>query len=304
MPRSTNLVRSALAGVATGVLLAGAPPTQASAAHASIAPRRAPVSRHVSVPMGARGFALPRRVHAGWVTFRAHTLDPAGHQLEGFRTLGGATPTQVVDDIKRAVSFDPGTSVAGTADTRRDAVLVGGPSVDPRTPVSVTIALRAGTYHFFDFDDFFTPGQHVTLHTLQVVGRFSGHAPRAHGRVVETMVNGHPRFLGPARLPARRTIKVVNTGDELHELLIARVKPGTTDRQVQSYYASGSTDPASYALEPALRGVAAMDPGRVAYVRFHHLRAGRYSLLCFVPDDMTGLPHVAEGMHHVVRLHR
>ncbi len=303
MPRSTTLARTALAGVVAGAVLAAAPPTQA-AAHASSPARRVPLSRHVSVPMGARGFGLPRRVHAGWVTFRAHTADPAGHQLEGFRTKGGASAAQVVDDIKRAVSFDTATSVAGTADTRRDAVLVGGPSVDPRTPVSVTIALPAGTYHFFDFDDFFTPDQQVTMHTLQVVGRFRGHAPRAHGRVVETMVDGHPRFRGPGRLPARRTIKVVNTGDELHELLIGRVMPGTTDAQVQSYYASGSTSPAPYALEPVLRGVAAMDPGRVAYVRFHHLRPGRYSLLCFVPDDMTGLPHVAEGMHHVVHMHR
>src|SRR6476646_1362612 len=126
-------------------------------------------SRHVGVPMGRHGFELPPEIRAGWVTFRAHTHDPVGHQLEGFRTRHGASAAQVVQDIKDAVSFDAATSVAGTAATRRDAVLVGGPSVDPATPAVVTIALRPGIYHFFDFDDFFTPEQRVTLHTVRVV---------------------------------------------------------------------------------------------------------------------------------------
>src|SRR6476469_3627219 len=65
--------------------------------------------RHVAVPMSDAGFTLPEHTQAGWVTFTATTTDPQGHQLEGFRTRNGATPEQVVDDIKRAVSFDQAT---------------------------------------------------------------------------------------------------------------------------------------------------------------------------------------------------
>lgn len=301
-PRSRRL--AALTVAVT--IVAGTPLTHADAATrtTSQTSRRHVHSRHVVVPMSRAGFSLPTRTHAGWVTFTTRTRDAEGHQLEGFRTRHGARPRQVVDDITRAVSSDQATSVAGTADTRRDAVLVGGPSADPVTPVSTTIALRAGTYWFFDFDDFFIPGKHVTLRRMDVVGRFRGHHPRAAGRIVATMVDDHPRFRGSRQLPARRTIAVRNTGDELHEVLIQRVRPRTTDADVQSYYESGATDAPSYALEPALRGVAAMDPGRVAYVRFHRLPTGRYALLCFVPDDETGLPHVVEGMHRVLRMPR
>ncbi len=93
---------------------------------------------------------------------------------------------------------------------------------------------------------------------------------------------------------------MANTGDEIHELLMGGARPGTTDADVTSYFASGSTDAPAYATEAALRGVAAMSPGRVVYLRYDRLPAGPYVLLCWAGDDETGVPHVYEGMHAVV----
>ena len=297
MPHA-RLVTGGVVAASLAALALGIAPTSAAT------PRSHVHSRDLTVAVSSAGFILPERVQAGWVTFTATTHDADGHQLEGFRTKGGATAAQVVDDITRAVSFDQATSVAGTADTRRDAELVGGPGVDPVTPVSTTVALSAGTYYFFDFNEFFVPGQRVTLHRMDVVGPFRGAAPHESATVVETMVNAQPRFQVSGDLTASGPVAVRNEGDELHEMLLQRVLPGTTDAQVQAYYQSGSTEPPSYAVEAPLRGVAAMDPGRVAYVRLPDLPTGRYALLCFVPDDATGLPHVVEGMHAVVRMGR
>ena len=116
------------------------------------------------------------------------------------------------------------------------------------------------------------------------------------------MSDGMPAFRGSATLPARRTIRVRNTSTDLHEVLFGRVRRGTSDDDIQAYYSSGSTDAPPYALEAPLRGVAAMNPRRVAYVRFPQLKPGRYSLLCFAPDASSGMPHVVMGMHRVLSM--
>jgi hypothetical protein len=113
-----------------------------------------------------------------------------------------------------------------------------------------------------------------------------------------------PRFRGSTPLGTGELTRVVNSGPEIHELLLTRVKPGTTDADVQRYYDSGSTDAAPYAAEPGVRGVAAMSPGRVAYLRIAHLAPGPYVLLCYAGDEDTGVPHVLEGMHRVIRYRR
>jgi hypothetical protein len=44
-----------------------------------------------------------------------------------------------------------------------------------------------------------------------------------------------------------------------------------------------------------------MSPGRIQLLRFDP-QGGRYALLCFVPDDQSGIPHAFLGMHEIIRL--
>ena len=44
-----------------------------------------------------------------------------------------------------------------------------------------------------------------------------------------------------------------------------------------------------------------VSPGKTIAVSYN-LPRGTYVLLCFVADDVTGIPHAIMGMHLVIRL--
>lgn len=249
----------------------------------------------------ADGFALPPTVRAGWVTFEVRTPDvsPGGflHYLQGFRTRPGVAPDEVVEDLRRALSPDPATAAAAIAEAGRDAELVGGAAIESATTVSVTLPLTAGTYWFIDLNDYFVPGQQVALHRLRVTGSFEGRAPAVDAAIGMRTSGGQPRFVAPARLPADGTFLVANASDEIHEMALQRVVPGTTDADLRRFFNSGGTPPFA---EGNVRGMGSLSPGRVALLHIDRFVAGRYALMDFVPGVDSGIPHTPEGMHKVV----
>jgi hypothetical protein len=107
-------------------------------------------------------------------------------------------------------------------------------------------------------------------------------------------------------LPKHGTIKVTNQGDGIHLLQMTKVAAGVTDAQVQAEYDQilqgqpPDSDPAGLLSPPTvLVGSDAVSPGlsnRLSY----NVPKGTYLLQCFVPDDMTGVPHTFMGMHKIV----
>lgn len=252
----------------------------------------------------ADGFDLPASVPAGWTTFEVSTPDVADgflHYLQGFRTRPGVGPDRVVEDLRRALSPDPATAAAAITATERDAELVGGAAIDASTMVSVTLPLTAATYYFLDLNDFFVPGQQVVLHRLRVTGSFAGHAPVADAVIAMRTAGGSPRFVSPGTLPARGTFLVANRSDEIHELAMERVVPGTTDADLDRFFAGAAAPPFA---ETGIRGMGSLSPGRVAFLHIDRLVPGPYAFLDFVPDDETGVPHSPGGMHAVVDFRR
>ncbi|MEY9842103.1 hypothetical protein [Streptacidiphilus sp. EB103A] len=145
-------------------------------------------------------------MNAGFVTFATTTADPTGHALQGFRLNAGVTQAKALQDLKQATSTTPSVSAAGITAATKDITAVGGATVDPATPVQVTIPLTAGTYYFLDFNQLFTPGHQVTLQTMQVTGAFDSDTPAHDQEIVQTTVNGRPRFTAPGTTrPASRT---------------------------------------------------------------------------------------------------
>lgn len=298
---TTRVVRFAGATLMiAAALVLGGPVGIASAdypASSGLAPQPSTQQPHVvRVDMTANGFTLPRSLHAGYVTFRASTTDVAGHALLGFRLYDGVTVSTMMNNFERSISPDPATAAAGTRDVNRDGLHVGGPVVDPLTPVSVTVPLTAGTYYFFDFYELFTLGRNAHIHTVSVHGVFRGEQPEYDATIVATTINGEPSFRAPADLDTNDTFLVINESDEIHEASVSRVKPGTTDQDVQAFLDGVGPDPFA---EHAIRGVAGMSPGRSALLHFD-LPSGPYALMCLVVDEMTGVPHSVEGMHMVV----
>lgn len=246
------------------------------------------------------GFDLPDSVRAGWVTFDVSTPDDAPlflHYLQGFRLRNGASTDQVVADLRGALTSGPATAAEAVRSLERHAELVGGaaPSVD--TTVSVTLPLTKGTYHFFDMNDFFVPGQQVVLDRLRVTGSFTGRAPHAAAAVAMRDVHGEPRYVAPKHLRADDRLLVTNLSNEIHELALQRVAKGTSDGDVQRFFATGEASPF---VEPSLRGLGSLSPGRVAFLRVHRLVPGSYAFLDFVPDEHEGTPNILHGMPKVV----
>jgi hypothetical protein len=110
--------------------------------------------------------------------------------------------------------------------------------------------------------------------------------------------------------------QVTNTGQQLHEMGIAKLAPGVTFDQVQAILSSspatpmpgmpgmgtpavGATDmsnpEATGAPFVSVGGAAPMQPGAAVWVAAD-FAAGDYFAICFVPDNGTGAPHFALGM--------
>ena len=136
----------------------------------------------------------------------------------------------------------------------------------------------------------------------RLTARWAGathHRPPAYSATVK--LTSSDRFVTPGTLAAKGTVRVRNVSDTLHFMALMRVKKGTTDAQVQKYFASGAQGPPPFAQPGPGVGMGVLSPGRQARLTYD-VPAGTYVMLCFVADDKTGMPHALMGMHHVVTL--
>ena len=88
------------------------------------------------------------------------------------------------------------------------------------------------------------------------------------------------------------TIRVENSGPQLHELTIERLAPGKTVADFRQWVAGGmrGTPPVE-----SVGGFAGLDKGKVGWVTIT-LTPGNYLLNCYVPDAKDGKPHFVHGM--------
>ena len=86
--------------------------------------------------------------------------------------------------------------------------------------------------------------------------------------------------------------------DQPHVVIFQHVKDGTTARQVRRALRSQQQPPW---LLKANTSTGVLSPNR-REVFHYNLPAGRYLLLCYWPDDDTGMPHYLMGMWKLVNL--
>jgi hypothetical protein len=114
------------------------------------------------------------------------------------------------------------------------------------------------------------------------------------------MATSADRFIAPRNWPHEGTYTFKNVSDTLHMMQIVPVKPGTTDADISAFFA-GKTKNVPFIPGPS-GGNDVTSPGVTLQVSYD-LPEGTYVLMCFVADDMTGMPHAFMGMHKVVVLH-
>lgn len=106
------------------------------------------------------------------------------------------------------------------------------------------------------------------------------------------------RVAGKLR-PGYATITFKDEGPDLHMIAMARVKPEVTADQIKSAFSKGKEGLARFFVDDPNKtsyGVPTLlSPGQSTTVTSVDLQAGRYAVLCFVPDE-DGKPHALKGM--------
>jgi hypothetical protein len=290
-----RILRAAAALTAAGGLLALAGPASASD-HGAAGHRITVVGNGSSVRIDHT------TVHAGTISFKVSSTNPAsqnggGSTISLFRPKQGVTLAQVFADLREELSSTPAVAAKGSRDIVRDVSLYGLADVIPGYPEIVTENLRHGTYYLMDLANYSGKGQPKTTR-LVVTGHAEARA--LYGRV-HVAATSTDRFIAPASWPHHATYLFRNVSDTIHFMAIVPVKDGTTDQQIQAYFSSGSQSPPPFARNGPSGGNDVVSPGKTIAVSYN-LPRGTYALLCFVADDVTGMPHAVMGMHKVIRL--
>jgi hypothetical protein len=281
------LAVSALAVSALAICALGACQPTHDAANgsdsAAVASAPAAPSAPVVVTVHARDFAFdaPDQVPAGMTTFRMVNDGPALHHVTLIRLDSAKTPA----DLQAAMQ-KPGPLPGW-------AVLSGGPNaVDAPNESTATVDLVAGNYLMICFVDL-PSGPHFMkgmVRPLTVVAATTPSAPAPTADVVVTLSDyqfglSHPLTAGP------HTIRVETKPGQPHELVLVRLDAGKTQKDLGDWMQKMKGPPPGHVVGGASPSTA----GAPVYVSVN-LAAGKYVLICFLPDATNGKPHFTHGM--------
>jgi hypothetical protein len=233
----------------------------------------------------------PATASSGLTRIRLVNRGSEGHQAALVRLKHGHTSAQFL-----------GALAQGFGASRVHGAFVGGPNTAaPGRSAEATSTLRAGHYLVVCLIPSASDGTpHVMkgmLTELEVGGRARPET-QPPAPVIETSEYQF-RFPATARraLATGRAVEVRNAGSQIHELVVARLHPGTTVSDV-AHWADHPIGTAASGPQPndEVAGVTELAPGGRARMRAD-LRPGRYALLCFLPDDAhPGTSHLHQGM--------
>jgi hypothetical protein len=167
----------------------------------------------------------------------------------------------------------------------------------PSQSENITETLYAGTYYLVDVGSHGTP-QITPIHVSGTPS--SGLWPRTGATIL--VGNGDSdRFKISGPIPAGSNILIRNNADgqTIHFTQFIPIVPGTTDATIQTLLTSNSSAPPPQILGPGF-SAGILSPGTQEVVSSASLTPGSYVLVCFIADDVTGMPHALMGMHLVV----
>jgi hypothetical protein len=226
-------------------------------------------------------FAGPDTVAAGLVTVRLVNAGKELHQLGLARLDSGKGMIDVAIAMQGRV-------------VPRWMTFVGGPNtVRPGATATAIQALTAGDYLLVCF--LLAPDGRMHLEKgMERMIVVKGTAPAAADPAADDTITLSDYDFTPAHplTAGAHTLRIENTGPQLHQLLILRLLPGKSLKDFQRWAGNDMIGPPPGS--PA-GGIVALTKGRHAEFTVT-LAAGNYVLVCFAPDDNDGKPHVAHGM--------
>lgn len=226
----------------------------------------------------------PDTVAAGWIKLSAKNLKPQGNCGFFVRLNDNVTPAAFAEAIKAGptpqvqamVSFEGGipavapTEIYVRARTGQHALVCAVPS--------------AGG----------PPAMKLKMVTVTGATDKSGAEPRSELTITEKDFS----FEFPAELKSGpQVVKVVNAGQQSHEMPIVKLAPGKTVADLLTML-SAPRVPGQPPPPPPYEfvgGIGPVGPGGAAIFTLD-LKPGTYHALCFIPDPSTQKAHLALGM--------
>ncbi len=238
--------------------------------------------RTVTIITREFAFLAPDTLEAGPVSIRLVNEGNQLHHVWLMRMDGGHTIDETFAAFKATGKLPPWAKEFGGPNTPRPA---GGES-------NATVVLEAGSYVMACL----IPGTDGVPHLMKgmirpltvIPARSPAAPPKAD--VVVTLEDFAFTFSRSLE-PGKQTIEIRNAGHQSHELVLVKLVPGKTARDV---IASIEDRDAEQAGVP-IGGVTPMSVGERNWITVD-LEAGSYALICFIPDTGDGKPHFMHGM--------
>lgn len=251
----------------------------------------APAANVVTITASDFAFGMPDTIPAGLTTFRL-----LNHGREPHQAVIMGAPGKTMTELEAAAVPKTAVPEWWRGLLTLQPTFPGGPGVVVGADSSViTTNLAPGNYVIICF----VPSPDGKMHAQKgMFRRLVVTAPATATAASEpkadiTVTLSDYAFAASAPLTAgTHTIRVENTGPQVHELTIERLAPGKTIADWQRWTAGGMRG------EPPTMpfgGFAGPDKGKVGWVTLT-FTPGNYLLLCYVPDTKDGNPHFVHGM--------
>jgi hypothetical protein len=256
------------------------------------APARAPSPNVVTITATDYAFAAVDTIPGGLTTMRMVNQGREPHQA----VVYGA-PGKTFAELE-AVAMPKGSDAEWLhAFLAIHPTFPGGVSatIGPDTSV-VTLNLTPGNYVIACFIPSPDGKWHVQkgmYRRLVVIPAAAGATAAAEPQSDLTVTLSDYAFTTSAPVTAgTHTIRIENTGPQIHELAVERLAPGKTLADWQRWAQGGMKgEPVSIPIG----GFAGPDQGKVGWVTLT-FTPGDYLFLCYVPDTKDGAPHLVHGM--------
>jgi hypothetical protein len=230
------------------------------------------------------GFTGPDRIPAGITTVQVINRGQDLHQIQLIRLPQGKTAA----DFRTAVAAAPGSFPAW-------AKFVGGPNaVVPGGQSEATMNLVEGDYLLICIIPNKDGVPHVALGMEKPLAVRGGKISTvSEPKAALTITQADFRFVLSQPVTAgSHMIRVNNEGTQPHEVVLVKLVPGVSAKDFAAAAEQGGSG-----LPPGqpIGGVVGLERGDHAFFRAR-FEPGRYGLVCFFPDPVTGKPHFAQGM--------
>jgi uncharacterized cupredoxin-like copper-binding protein len=270
MPYRSTLVFASLGALALG-----------ACAKKPVAP---PTANVVTITASEFAFAAPDTIPAGLTTLRLVATGQEPHHMVVMRLDSGKT----MADLQTMMS-QPEAPVPPWL-----AFPIGVSVIAPGDSGNATATLSPGHYVLACFIPSPDGTPHVAkgmVRPMEVAATTAAAAPEPAADIVITEKDYGFDVSGPLTA-GTHTIRVENGGPQIHEVAMNLLAPGKTLADYQAWMQGGMQGP-----PPAkpVGGVTGPDVGGHEFFTAT-LVAGTYVLICLVPDNKDGKPHVAHGM--------